>query len=81
MESHTDEIDDAEKDILLKVWLFLFRPKHAKEKKQRLSSSFVLDDDDTLRGTTKPTHAKHGVEQEEEEIPKRNIMGNEMMRK
>ena len=49
-----------QRDILLKVWLFLFRPKHAKEKKQRLSSSFVLDDDDTLRGTTKPTHAKHG---------------------
>ena len=65
-----------QRDILLKVWLFLFRPKHAKEKKQRLSSSFVLDDDDTLRGTTKPTHAtKHGVEQEEEEIPKRNING------
>ena len=66
-----------QRDILLKVWLFLFRPKHAKEKKQiRLSSSFVLDDDDTLRGTTKPTHAtKHGVEQEEEEIKKRNING------
>ena len=72
-----------QRDIRLKVWLFLFRPKHAEEKKQiRLSSSFVLDDDDdTLRGTTKPTHAKHGVEQEEE-IPKRKyIMGNEMMRK
>ena len=58
-----------QRDILIKVWLFLFRPKHAKEKKQRLSSSFLLDDDDTLRGTTKrcfavakPTHAKHGVE-------------------
>ena len=73
MESHTDEIDDAEKDILLKVWLFLFRPKHAKEKKQiRLSSSFVLDDDDTLRGTTKPTHAKHGVERRRDSKKKYN---------
>ena len=69
-----------QRDILLKVWLFLFRPKHAKEKKQRLSSSFLLDDD-TLRGTkrfavAKPTRAKHV---EREEIPQKE-MGNEMMR-
>ena len=74
MESHTDEIDsDAERYTTPKSLALSLSPKtHAKEKKQiRLSSSFVLDDDDTLRGTTKPTHAKHhGVEQEEE-IPKR----------
>ena len=76
MESHTDEIDsDAERYTTTKSLALSLSPKtHAKEKKQiRLSSSFVLDDDDdTLRGTTKPTHAKHGVEQEEE-IPKRKL--------
>ena len=66
-----------QRDILLKVWLFLFRPKHAKEKKQiRLSSSFVLDDDDdTLRGTTKPTHAKHGVERRRRDSKKKIYNG------
>ena len=75
MESHTDEIDsDAERYTTKSLALSLSPKTHAKEKKQiRLSSSFVLDDDDdTLRGTTKPTHAKHGVEQEEE-IPKRKL--------
>ena len=71
-----------QRDIILKVWLFLSRPVRAKEK-QRLSSSFLLDDD-TLRGTkrcfavAKPTHAKHGVERRDS---KKEIMGNEMMRK
>ena len=68
-----------QRDIILKVWLFLSRPVRAKEK-QRLSSSFLLDDD-TLRGTkrfavAKPTRAKHV---EREEIPQKE-MGNEMMR-
>ena len=68
-----------QRDIILKVCLFLSRPVRAKEK-QRLSSSFLLDDD-TLRGTkrfavAKPTRAKHV---EREEIPQKE-MGNEMMR-
>ena len=35
-----------QRDIILKVWLFLSRLALAKEK-QRLSSSLSLDDDDT----------------------------------
>ena len=54
MESHTDEIDDAERYTNKSLALSLSPKTQAKEKKQqRLSSSFVLDDDDTLRGTTK----------------------------
>ena len=73
--SHTDVKSIVMQRYTTKSLALSLSPKtQAKEKKQiRLSSSFVLDDDDdTLRGTTKPTHAKHGVEKEEE-IPKRNI--------
>ena len=74
MESHTDEIDiDAERYTTKSLALSLSPKTQAKEKKQiRLSSSFVLDDDDTLRGTTKPTHAKHGVERRRDSKKKYN---------
>ena len=78
MESHTDEIDsDAERYTTKSLALSLSPKTHAKEKKQtRLSSSFVLDDDDdTLRGTTKPTHAKHGVERRRRDSKKKIYNG------